>query len=107
MKKITISSTTSMSEVMLSSGSSGLRGLRSIARDPGVGPPAARLLLFQQLDELHRFLLHLHHEPLDPATQVAIADQRRNGDEQSRRRRNERFGDAAGEDARIAARLSA
>src|SRR6202035_495655 len=97
MKKINNTSSTSIIEIRLISGSSRWRGRRfiSLGRDQHAA-------LVQRVDELHGFLFHAHHQPLDLAPQKAIRDQRGYRDGHPGRRRNERFADAAGQYSRVA-----
>ena len=53
------------------------------------------------LDQLDGFLLHVHNQGIDARAIVAIADERRNGDGQSGRRRDQRLGNTAGEQEMI------
>src|SRR5690242_351680 len=109
MKNTTSSSTTSMSETTLISGSSGGRpGLRFTARVPwraGSGcrrrAALARPRRLERVGHADRLLLHLHDDALDPAAQVAVENERRDGDAQTRDRTDERLGDAAREGAGI------
>src|SRR6202789_4601933 len=96
MKKINSTSSTSIMEIRLISGSSRWRGRRFISAGRH-----QRAALVQSIDELHRFLFHAYHEAFDLAAQEAVGDQRGYGDGQSGRRRDERLTDAAGEDTRI------
>src|SRR6202171_271096 len=98
MKNTNSTSSTSIIEIKLISGSSRWRGRRfiSVGRDQ-------RAALVQRIDELHGFLFHAHDQALDLASQKAISDQRGNRDGEPRRRRNQRFSDAAGQYPRIAA----
>src|SRR5271155_2041905 len=97
MKKTNRTSSTSIIEIRLISGSSRWRGRRfmSIARDEHAA-------LVQRVDQLHGFLFHAHDQTLDLAAQKAIGDERGNRDGQSRRRRDQRLADAAGQYPRIA-----
>src|ERR1700694_404729 len=97
MKKINSTSSTSIIEIKLISGSSRWRGRRFMSL--GHDQHAA---LVQRIDELHGFLLHAQHQPLDLASQKSIRDQRGDGDGQPGRRGNERFADAAGQYPRVA-----
>src|SRR3970282_1625222 len=92
MKKMTSSNTTSISDVRLISGSS-LAGRCSFML---CGSKLCRSLAVGQhgFEELHSFLLHLHHEPVDAAAQLAGADQRRDRVHQPCRRGDERFAGA-------------
>src|SRR5256886_1562892 len=62
-------------------------------------PPARGLERIRHAD---RVLLHLHHDALDPPAQVAIEDERRDGDAKARHGADQGLGDAARERARIA-----
>src|SRR5690349_18257634 len=89
-KNTTIMSTTSMSEIMLISGSSRRRGLRFMA-SPCDGATAdarrgfARLRAFERIGEPNGVLLHRDHDAIDFAAQKSIRDQRRNRNHETRR----------------------
>src|SRR5215467_5936896 len=103
MKNTTSSSTTSMSETTLISGSSWRRGLRFIAnraarsRDVHGGRRGAlaRARRLERIRHADGVLFHLHDDAVDAAAKVAIGDQRRDRDAQPRGGRDQRFGDAA------------
>src|SRR5690606_29126550 len=98
MKNSTRTSSTSTSETTLTSGSSFARVLSLIGHSQEIRP----VVLRQRVEKLDRLLLHLHHEPVDLAAQIAVADQSRNRDDQARRGRDQRLGDAARKHRRIA-----
>src|SRR6266403_4441063 len=95
MKKISSTSMTSIIEIKLISGSSRWRGRRFMSAGHD-----QHTALVQRIDELHGFLLHAHHQALDLAPQEAVRDQRGNRHGQTRRRRDERLTDAAGQYSR-------
>src|ERR1700692_56076 len=97
MKKINSTSSTSIIEIKLISGS-----WRWRARRFKSARPDRLAALVQRVDELHSFLFHAHDQALDLASQKAISDQRGNRDGEPRRRRDQRFSDAAGQYPRIA-----
>src|SRR6185369_954167 len=91
MRKIRMTSSTSISGMKLISGS-----LRS--RAPRRFMPATLLALaVREVHELDRLLLHLDDEPVDLAAEVAVEDHARDRDDQPHRRVVERDGDALGE----------
>src|SRR5581483_9155967 len=104
-KNTTIMSTTSMSEIMLISGSSRRRGLRFMTSRSDRATSDARRsfagLAFERIGEPNGVLLHRDDDAVDFAPQESIRDERRNGDHEARRGTDERLGDAAGERARI------
>src|SRR6266513_1008413 len=105
MKNTTSSSTTSISDTTLISGSSWRRGLRFTACPLGGGRrrgPFAQPRRFQRVRHADRVLLHLHHDAIDPAAQVTIEDEGGNGDAQAGDGADQRLGDAARECARVA-----
>src|SRR5215472_13713045 len=110
MKNTTSSSTTSISETTLISGSSWRRGLRFIAkraarsrhvhgRRRGAFARACRLERVRHADGV---LFHFHDDAVDAPAQVTIGNECRDRHAQARRGRDQRLGDAARERARIA-----
>ena len=102
MKKMTSSSAMSISEIRLISGSSfGRRVCIFMRARDAVGFAGLRLGA-QRIGERHRDLFHVDDDAFHLAAQIAVGDERRNGDRQAARGGDQRFGDAAGEQARIA-----
>src|SRR6185436_20715683 len=103
-KKTTIISTTSMSEIMLISGSSRRRGLKFTVRDAsGAGGAAHRgLRRLERIGEADGVLLHRDDDAIHLALQEPVGKERRNGDDETRGGADERFGDAARQRPRIA-----
>src|SRR5262249_30978577 len=99
MKNRTSTSSTSTSEITLISGSS-LERLCSFIRNSA--DDARALLLREQVQETNRFLLDGDDQAVDAAAQIAVRDQRRNGDREARGRRDQRLGDAARKHGRVA-----
>src|ERR1700691_3215680 len=99
MKKMSSTSSTSMKLITLISGSSRRLCWRRFTSSSPRGEIAA---LVQRVDQLHRFLFHADHQPLDFAAQVPIGDERGNGHGEARGGRDERLADAAGERSRVA-----
>src|SRR6187455_3262316 len=97
MRNSTSTSSTSTSEITLISGSSLERFCSFIGHSKHTRP----LLVQQRFDEAHRLLLDSHDQTLDAPAQIAVGDQRRNRDGQTRGRGDQCFRDAAGEDGWI------
>src|SRR5687767_6494211 len=98
MRNSTSTSSTSTSEITLISGSS-LERFCSFIDDSEYA--RALLMVQQRLDEPHRLLFDPHDQSLDAPAQIAVRDQRRNRDGQTRGRCDQCFRDAAGEHSRI------
>ena len=65
-------------------------------------PPFPRLRRLDSVGHPHRVLLHLHHDAFNFAAQVAVGDERGDGDAQTGDRGDQRFGDTAGQRTGIA-----
>src|SRR5262245_20716646 len=89
MKKINSNSTTSMSEVMLSSGSS----LRPARLPRFMCSP--RVMLFERLHYFDGFFFHVDDQIVLPPPQESLGDERRNRHRQPRRRGDQGFGNPA------------
>src|ERR1700726_3924685 len=96
MKKISSTSSTSIIEIKLISGSSRWRGRGFISARRDLAA------FVQRVDELHGLFFHAYHQALDLASQKTISDQRGYRDGETRRGRNQRLADAAGQYPRIA-----
>src|ERR1700677_4633059 len=99
MKNMSSTSSTSMKLITLISGSSRRPCWRRFTSSSPRGEVAA---LVQRVDQLHRFLFHADHQPLDFAAQVPIGDERGNGHGEARGGRDQRLADAPGKRSRIA-----
>src|SRR5689334_5385680 len=105
-RKIRMTSRTSISGMKLISGSSRPRSPRRFIREPSrlrLALPTRRSFSFvvREVDELDRLLLHLDDERVDARAEVAVEDHARDRDDQSHRRVVERDGDAVCELDRI------
>src|SRR5262245_4325500 len=94
MKKMSRSSSTSMNDVTITSGSS----LRPERRRKSI----SRAHSFYGLHQLDGFFFHLDHQRVNSSAQMAITDNGRNRDGQACRSGDERFGNAARQDGGIA-----
>src|SRR5450432_1734295 len=81
-RKIRMTSRTSISGMKLISGSSRPRVPRRFIAN---SPHASLALAVREIDELYCLLLHLDHQPVDLAAEVAVEDHRRDGDDQAHR----------------------
>src|SRR6185437_14773640 len=81
-RKIRMTSRTSISGMKLISGSSRPRSPRRFT----VVAPRSLALVVREVDELDRLLLHLDDERVDARAEVAVEDHARNGDDQPHRR---------------------
>src|SRR6185295_16888812 len=96
-KNTTIMSTTSMSEIMLISGSSRRRGFKFMASrsdggTPDAGRGLARVRAFEGVGETDGVLFHRDDDAIHLAAQEAIRDQRRDRDHEAGRRTDQRLG---------------
>src|SRR3982074_2268736 len=96
---------TSMSGTrLISRGSSCLPRLKSIVLGVhGSTHPSAYALAVHHVDQLRRLLLHLHHQRVDLVLEMAVEDQRGNGDRDAERGVVERDRDAVRQLLRIGA----
>src|SRR4051812_15097037 len=78
MRKMRMTSRTSINGMKLISGSSRADALRSLIRD---APSLA--LVVREIDELDGLLLHLDHQAIDLGAEMAVEDHRWNGDDEA------------------------
>src|SRR5664279_5789867 len=97
MRKIRMTSRTSISGMKLISGSSRDRRPRKFIAALRTSPPVA----VREIDELDRLLLHLDDEAVDRRAEVPVEDHAGNRDDQAERRVVERDGNAVRELDRV------
>src|SRR5690606_35581494 len=84
MKNRTRTSKTSTREMTFISGSS----LERLCSFIGYSKDTGTLLLQHQVDEANRLFLDLHHEAVDAPAQIAVRNERRDRNDETRRRRD-------------------
>src|SRR5688572_22246285 len=97
MRNRTSTSSTSTSEITLISGSS----LERFCSFIGYSKYTRPLLMQQRLDEASRLLLDPDYQSVDATAQIAVRDQRGDGDRQTRSGRDQGLGNAACEHGRV------